>query len=339
MARRCAKRWRTPRNRKAAKCWYALRAAASAIPTYTCKTAISCSAAASTRRAPGPHAAVHARPRNRWRRLRAPDRTPSGAGRQDRGLSLDRLRPMRCLQGGRREHLHGAAPSRYHGGWRLCHPRAGPAPALPDRLRAAVALFAGALMCSGLTAYAALKRLAARAARAPLLLVGLGGVGLMGLALARAMYGSRALRRRYRRQETRGRAGHRRINRFRSGRRGCAQGTAQGQRRHLRSHRFRRHQRVAEFRDRRAGQRRQGRRHRPDRGHLPDCGRHVPAQGHDHRGHQTGTLAEARELIDLVRTNKYRCAADRGAAAMAQAQATLDDLRGGKIVGRVVLTT
>ncbi len=48
--------------------------------------------------------------------------------------------------------------------------------------------YAGALMCSGLTAYAALKRLADRATRAPLLLVGLGGVGLMGLALARAMY-------------------------------------------------------------------------------------------------------------------------------------------------------
>src|SRR5450756_270231 len=50
--------------------------------------------------------------------------------------------------------------------------------------------YAGALMCSGLTAYAALKRLADRAARAPLLLVGLGGVGLMGLALARALYGT-----------------------------------------------------------------------------------------------------------------------------------------------------
>ena len=50
--------------------------------------------------------------------------------------------------------------------------------------------YAGALMCSGLTAYAALKRLADRAGRAPLLLVGLGGVGLMGLALARAMYGA-----------------------------------------------------------------------------------------------------------------------------------------------------
>jgi len=51
------------------------------------------------------------------------------------------------------------------------------------------AAYAGALMCSGLTAYAALKRLSDRAARAPLLLVGLGGVGLMGLALARAMCG------------------------------------------------------------------------------------------------------------------------------------------------------
>ena len=47
--------------------------------------------------------------------------------------------------------------------------------------------FAGALMCSGLTAYAAIKRLGERAARGPVLLLGLGGVGMMGLALARAM--------------------------------------------------------------------------------------------------------------------------------------------------------
>ncbi len=50
------------------------------------------------------------------------------------------------------------------------------------------ASFAGALMCSGLTAYSALKRLTAHAARGPLLLVGLGGVGMMGLSLARAMF-------------------------------------------------------------------------------------------------------------------------------------------------------
>lgn len=47
---------------------------------------------------------------------------------------------------------------------------------------------AGALMCSGLTAYAALKRLKAQAERGPVVLVGLGGVGQMGLALARILF-------------------------------------------------------------------------------------------------------------------------------------------------------
>ena len=52
------------------------------------------------------------------------------------------------------------------------------------------ASFAGTLMCSGLTAYAALKRAAANptyASHGPMLLVGMGGVGMMGLALARNM--------------------------------------------------------------------------------------------------------------------------------------------------------
>src|SRR6202030_4821930 len=52
---------------------------------------------------------------------------------------------------------------------------------------------AGALMCSGLTAYAALKRLESRAARGPVMLVGLGGVGQMGLGLARTMCGTAPL--------------------------------------------------------------------------------------------------------------------------------------------------
>ena len=50
------------------------------------------------------------------------------------------------------------------------------------------AAFAGALMCSGLTAYSALKRLRQHAARGPALLVGMGGVGMMGLSIARAMF-------------------------------------------------------------------------------------------------------------------------------------------------------
>jgi alcohol dehydrogenase len=55
------------------------------------------------------------------------------------------------------------------------------------------ASFAGALMCSGLTAYAALQRLADRADRGPVLLIGLGGVGSMGFALARALFGAALL--------------------------------------------------------------------------------------------------------------------------------------------------
>ena len=50
------------------------------------------------------------------------------------------------------------------------------------------ATLAAAYMCSGITAYAALKRLAGHATRGPALLIGLGGVGMMGLALARTMF-------------------------------------------------------------------------------------------------------------------------------------------------------
>jgi alcohol dehydrogenase, propanol-preferring len=48
--------------------------------------------------------------------------------------------------------------------------------------------FAGPLMCSGLTAYSALKHLGDRAERGPVLLIGLGGVGMMGLSIARALF-------------------------------------------------------------------------------------------------------------------------------------------------------
>jgi alcohol dehydrogenase len=47
---------------------------------------------------------------------------------------------------------------------------------------------AATLMCSGITAYGALKRLVDRPRQRNLLLVGLGGVGMMGLALAQAMF-------------------------------------------------------------------------------------------------------------------------------------------------------
>jgi alcohol dehydrogenase len=48
--------------------------------------------------------------------------------------------------------------------------------------------FAATLMCSGVTAYGALSRLADRPRQRNLLLIGLGGVGMMGLSLAKAMF-------------------------------------------------------------------------------------------------------------------------------------------------------
>jgi len=47
---------------------------------------------------------------------------------------------------------------------------------------------AATLMCSGITAYGALKRLADRPRQRNLLLIGLGGVGMMGVSFARAMF-------------------------------------------------------------------------------------------------------------------------------------------------------
>src|ERR1700760_4534348 len=47
---------------------------------------------------------------------------------------------------------------------------------------------AATLMCSGITAYGALKRLVDRPRQRNLLLIGLGGVGMMGLSFAKAMF-------------------------------------------------------------------------------------------------------------------------------------------------------
>ena len=198
--------------------------------------------------------------------------------------------------------------------------------------------YAGALMCSGLTAYAALKRLADRAARAPLLLIGLGGVGLMGLALARAMYGTAPfvadidLKKR----ET-----------------ALAAGAAEA---------FD----PSDPNSRKALLKASG-------GIYAACdfagsdaslnfatgvlakGGKVAVTGliggaystavamfalkaMTIEGTTTGTLAEARELIALVRAKKI-APPPLAERPLAQASATLDDLRAGRIVGRVVLTT
>jgi alcohol dehydrogenase len=197
--------------------------------------------------------------------------------------------------------------------------------------------YAGALMCSGLTAYAALKRLADRAARTPLLLVGLGGVGLMGLALARAMYGTAPY-----------------VADIDP--RKCEAALAAGA--------------AAAFDPADAGARKAllkasgGIYAACDfagsdtslnfaTGVLAKGGKVVvtgliggaystavamfPLKAMTIEGTTTGTLAEARELIDLVRA-KHIVAPPIAERPLAQAQATLSDLRAGKIVGRVVLT-
>ncbi len=47
---------------------------------------------------------------------------------------------------------------------------------------------AGSYMCSGLTAFSALKKIAAEVGSGPLLITGLGGVGMMGLQFARVLF-------------------------------------------------------------------------------------------------------------------------------------------------------
>src|SRR5450830_143800 len=199
------------------------------------------------------------------------------------------------------------------------------------------ASYAGALMCSGLTAYAALKRLADRAARAPLLLIGLGGVGLMGLALARAMYGTAP----YvadidpRKREAALAAGAQAA--FDPADAGARKALLKASGGIYAACDFAGSDTSLNFAT----------------GVLAKGGKVVvtgliggaystavamfPLKAMTIEGTTTGTLKEARELIDLVRA-KNIAAPPIAERPLAQAQATLDDLRAGKIVGRLVLT-
>ena len=197
--------------------------------------------------------------------------------------------------------------------------------------------YAGALMCSGLTAYAALKRLAGRADRAPLLLVGLGGVGLMGLALAKAMYGAAPF--------VADVDGKKREAALAAGARGAFDPTDPGARKAV----FKASGGIyaaVDFAGSDASL-------NFATGVLAKGGKVVvtgligggystavamfPLKAMTVEGIMTGTLAEARELIDLVRVKKI-APPPIVERPLAQASTTLDDLRAGKIVGRVVLT-
>jgi alcohol dehydrogenase len=199
------------------------------------------------------------------------------------------------------------------------------------------ASYAGALMCSGLTAYAALKRLANRASRAPLLLVGLGGVGLMGLALTRAMYGTASF--------VADIDAAKRAAAMQAGAAAAFDPADAGARKALLQASggiyaavdFAGTDKSLNFAT----------------GVLAKGGKVVvtgliggaysvavamfPLKAMSIEGTTTGTLAEARELIDLVRA-KNIAPPPIAERPLAQAQASLEDLRGGRIVGRVVLT-
>ncbi|MGB9059059.1 MAG: alcohol dehydrogenase catalytic domain-containing protein [Pseudolabrys sp.] len=198
--------------------------------------------------------------------------------------------------------------------------------------------YAGALMCSGLTAYAALKRLADRAARAPLLLVGLGGVGLMGLALARAMYGTAPFVADIdpKKREAALAAGA--AEAFDPSDPNARKALLKASGGIYAACDFAGSDASLNFAT----------------GVLAKGGKVVvtgliggayssavamfPLKAMTIEGTTTGTLAEARELIELVRAKKI-APPPLAERPLAQASATLDDLRAGRIVGRVVLTT
>ena len=197
------------------------------------------------------------------------------------------------------------------------------------------ASYAGALMCSGLTAYAALKRLAERASRAPLLLVGAGGVGLMGLALTRAMYGAP-----YvadidpKKREAALAAGAKQV--FDPADPDTRKAVLKASGGVYAAVDFAGSDKSLNFAT----------------SVLAKGGKVVvtgligggyatavamfPLKAMAIEGTQTGTLTEARELIDLVRA-KNIAPPPIAERPLAQASATLDELRAGKIVGRVVL--
>jgi alcohol dehydrogenase len=197
--------------------------------------------------------------------------------------------------------------------------------------------YAGALMCSGLTAYAALKRLADRAQRAPLLLLGLGGVGLMGLALARALYGTAPF--------VADIDGKKREAALAAGAAQAFDPSDPGARKALLKASggiyaacdFAGSDASLSFAT----------------GVLAKGGKVVvtgliggaystgvamfPLKAMTVEGITTGTLSEACELIDLVRSKNIKPPPIEE-RPLGQASATLDDLRAGKIIGRVVLT-
>jgi propanol-preferring alcohol dehydrogenase len=197
--------------------------------------------------------------------------------------------------------------------------------------------FAGMLMCSGLTAYAALKRLVGRAERGPVLLVGVGGVGMMGLALAGALFAVPLL-----------------VADIDAAKRNAALAAGAAQAFDPSDPQARREvltatggvlaacdfvgsEKSLQFST--AVLARGGKVVVTGLlgGNFSIAAALIAIKAMTIEGSLTGTLAEARELIDLVRTNGI-APIPTFARPFGQAQAALDDLRAGRVVGRTVLS-
>src|SRR5580704_5952497 len=199
------------------------------------------------------------------------------------------------------------------------------------------ASFAAPLMCSGLTAYAALKRLVSRANRGPVLLMGLGGVGMMGLALARALFPDPPI-----------------VADIDAEKRNAALAAGAAQAFDPSDPQARRAVLTATggvlaacdfVGSDKSLQFTTGVLARGGKvvvtgllgGNFSIAAAMIPIKAMTIEGTLTGTLAEARELIELARTGKLAAIPTQD-RPLDQAQAALDDLRAGRVVGRTVLS-
>ena len=197
--------------------------------------------------------------------------------------------------------------------------------------------FAGPLMCSGLTAYSALKRLGGRADRGPVLLVGLGGVGMMGLALARALFPQPPI-----------------VADIDAGKRAAAVAAGAAQAFDPADPQARKAVMTATgglfavcdfVGAEKSLQFSTGVLARGGKvvvtgllgGNFSIAAAMIAIKAMTIEGTLTGTLAEARELIELARAGKIAPIPTHD-RPLDQAQAALDDLRAGRVVGRTVLS-
>jgi alcohol dehydrogenase, propanol-preferring len=198
--------------------------------------------------------------------------------------------------------------------------------------------FAGPLMCSGLTAYAALKRHTNRPERGPILLVGLGGVGMMGLAIARALFREPPI-----------------VADIDAEKRQAALTAGAAQAYDPSDPQARKAVMTATggllaicdfVGSDKSLQFSTGLLARGGKvvvtgllgGNFSIAAAMFGIKAMTIEGTLTGTLAEARELLDLARSNKIAPIPTRD-RPLSEAQTALDDLRAGRVVGRTVLVT